>query len=274
MKKFNTEAAGIAVERIRYDCVSEDINLNHCHDRFEILYVVEGFGKCVVEGIEHPIRPRSLIVFLPLIYHSVVLDDGVQYERVSVKFDEACVADVVKGLLNSFIGEKFSAVVFYQSDYVSDAIASVMDRFEALDNFPQNERGKLLRLLLSELVVLLSMVKREAKDSEERELGSRVLNYINEHLYDDITLDSLAKRFFVSKYYLCRAFKSHNGISVHGYITKKRVIRAKQLIESGETAASAADIVGFGDYSAFYRAYTKLIGVAPMTAKNAKKERI
>ena len=38
---------------------------------------------------------------------------------------------------------------------------------------------------------------------------------------------------------------------------------AKKLIESGETAAAAAYKVGFGDYSAFYRAYVKILGVSP-----------
>ena len=84
-----------------------------------------------------------------------------------------------------------------------------------------------------------------------------------ENLSRDVSLDTLARRFFVSKYYLCRAFKKHNGVSVHGYINHKRVMYAKQLIEQGETASGAAYKVGFGDYSAFYRAYVKIIGKAP-----------
>jgi AraC-like DNA-binding protein len=83
----------------------------------------------------------------------------------------------------------------------------------------------------------------------------------------------LAKRFFVSKYYLCRAFKKHNGISVHGYVNQKRVMYAKQLIESGETASSAAYRVGFGDYSAFYRAYVKIVGRSPSSHDRGTEEK-
>jgi len=75
----------------------------------------------------------------------------------------------------------------------------------------------------------------------------------------------LAHRFFVSKYYLCRAFKRQSGSSIHNYINLKRVLYAKRLIESGETASHAAYMVGFGDYSAFYRAYMKHIGSSPKT---------
>ena len=67
----------------------------------------------------------------------------------------------------------------------------------------------------------------------------------------------------MSKYYLCRAFKKYSGVSIHSYITHKRVVYAKQLIDSGETASGAAYKVGFGDYSAFYRAYVKVFGKSP-----------
>ena len=118
----------------------------------------------------------------------------------------------------------------------------------------------------------MSVATRESIPRDEGELGARVIKYLNEHIDKDVSLDKLAKRFFVSKYYLCRAFKKHNGISIHGYVNHKRVMYAKQLIESGETASAAAYRVGFGDYSAFYRAYIKLIGRSP-TSQGSGKDR-
>ena len=101
----------------------------------------------------------------------------------------------------------------------------------------------------------------------EVETQDDLVRYLNENAERDISLDRLARRFFVSKYHLCRAFKKHNGISVHGYINRKRVMYAKQLIESGETASRAAYQVGFGDYSAFYRAYVKIVGKSPTSSE-------
>ena len=86
---------------------------------------------------------------------------------------------------------------------------------------------------------------------------------MNSNFRKDVSLDRLARRFFVSKYHLCRAFKEYSGISVHAYVNHKRIIFAKSLIESGMTASGAAEKVGFGDYSAFYRAYVKILGKSP-----------
>ena len=149
---------------------------------------------------------------------------------------------------------------------------SVFERLEASVQMPTPERNVYIRMLLSELVILLSVSAGEGIACDEDELGSRVIKYLNGNIEKDISLDKLARHFFVSKYYLCRAFKKHNGISVHGYINRKRVMYAKQLIESGETASGAAYRVGFGDYSAFYRAYVKLIGKSP-TAKEGPEQR-
>ena len=73
----------------------------------------------------------------------------------------------------------------------------------------------------------------------------------------------ISRYFFVSKFYLCRAFKARFGISVHEYITTKRIMLSRQLISAGETASAAAYKVGFGDYSSFYRAYRKVVGEVP-----------
>jgi AraC-like DNA-binding protein len=97
------------------------------------------------------------------------------------------------------------------------------------------------------------------------------VKYINDFIDKDNNLDFLSKKFFVSKYYLCHTFKKYTGVSIHSYINHKRVIYAKQLIDEGETASGAAYRVGFGDYSAFYRAYVKILGVPP--TKEIRKTR-
>ena len=130
-----------------------------------------------------------------------------------------------------------------------------------------------MRLLVSQLIVLLSVPDGEALAEETGELGARVIRYLNMNVDRDVSLDSLARYFFVSKYYLCRAFKRHNGISVHGYLTKKRIMHAKDLIESGVSASDAAYQIGFGDYSAFYRAYVKTVGHSPSVDAERPRQR-
>ena len=240
-----------------------DLNVRHCHDFYEILYVIDGKGKFVIEGREYPLSPHTLVVIPPLEYHYVDLNYEANYERCVIHFTESDVIFECRDLLGGFKKNGEDDTNFYISNMNSTPIVSIFEQLEYSENIPESQRLFYIKLLISELVVLLSATNCDKVALEDAELGARVIRYLNEHIEKDISLDKLAKRFFVSKYYLCRAFKRHNGISVHGYVNQKRVMYAKQLIESGETASRAAYRVGFGDYSAFYRAYVKIIGKSP-----------
>ena len=126
--------------------------------------------------------------------------------------------------------------------------------------------------MLSEILILLSSSSPDRSSMQGEPLGLQVIRYLNAHLTDEISLDGLARRFFVSKFYLCRSFREHNGVSVLHYLTEKRVVLAKLLLEQGETAVSAASKAGFGDYSSFYRAYRKVLGVSPKENKVRARE--
>ena len=238
----------------------------HCHDGYEILYVIEGNGKYVIEGAEYLIRPRTILFAPPFSYHSLKIDSDTLYERYVLQFFSNDLTPASQELLFSLNKSLEGVGCYYAADALSPAIFSIFERFEYAESLPENEKKEFRKLLTSELVLLLSVATKQSIPRDEGELGARVIKYLNEHIDKDVSLDKLAKRFFVSKYYLCRAFKKHNGISVHGYINQKRVMYAKQLIESGETASSAAYRVGFGDYSAFYRAYVKLLGKSPTSS--------
>ena len=243
--------------------IPDGLDSRHCHDTYEILNVLSGVGRIVIEGTNFNIRPGTLIVIRPFEYHSMQLDSSAAYERYVLHFSESDLVDDAKTLLKTAFEDVDGSGKLYTATALSSNVRPVFERFDTAESLPENERMIYVKTLLSELMVFLSVSGGEQIAVNEAELGARVIRYLNENIYRNINLDTLARRFFVSKYYLCRAFKKHNGVSVHGYVNHKRVLYAKQLIEQGETASGAAYKVGFGDYSAFYRAYVKILGKAP-----------
>ena len=241
----------------------EKLDNRHCHDSYEILYVIDGTGKFMIEGTSFDVKPGTLVVIRPFEYHSMQLNDSSSYERYVIHFSEEYLVDDVKRLLQAILDGVEGSGKVYNAISLSKNVLSVFERFDTAESLPEDEKAIYVKTLLSELMVFLSVSGGENININEGELGARVIRYLNENIYRNLSLDTLARRFFVSKYYLCRAFKKHNGVSVHGYINHKRVMYAKQLIEQGETASAAAYKVGFGDYSAFYRAYVKIVGKAP-----------
>ncbi|MBQ3016739.1 MAG: helix-turn-helix transcriptional regulator [Clostridia bacterium] len=243
---------------------TKSLSISHCHDSYEILFVADGKGRYLIEGAEFSLRPRTLVLIKPFEYHCVEINADSNYERYVIHFsNNSVVKEVISNLEKLADSENGESGTFFAPDSISQSVVSLFDRFFEAEHLLGEDREIFFKLLLSELIVLLSLAGNEKIAHDECDLGTRLAKYINEYLERDISLDILAKRFFVSKYYLCRAFKKYSGVSIHSYITHKRVVYAKQLIDSGETASGAAYKVGFGDYSAFYRAYVKVFGKSP-----------
>ena len=75
--------------------------------------------------------------------------------------------------------------------------------------------------------VLRSRTAQEERDSYRVDPKmEEVLRYILDHLGEELTVESLSKRFFISRYYLMHRFKAVTGYTVHQYISQKRLLRA------------------------------------------------
>ena len=97
----------------------------------------------------------------------------------------------------------------------------------------------------------------------ENLLYLNICDYINRHLEEDLSLDSLAAFFFVSKFHISHIFKDNMGISLHQYILKKRLHASKNAILSGQPIGQVYHQYGFKDYTSFFRAFKKEYGASP-----------
>ena len=123
-----------------------------------------------------------------------------------------------------------------------------------------------LFLLLNEISKVFSDTadEQEQRDSVEY----KIIRYVNKHLCEKLTLDTVCERFYISKPQLCRIFKKATGTTMGQYITIKRLVTARKLINDGAKPTSVYSECGFGDYSTFYRAYVKNFGEAPSDRHN------
>ncbi len=87
--------------------------------------------------------------------------------------------------------------------------------------------------------------------------------YIREHLSEELSLEQLEKEFFVSRYHICREFKTITGQSPHAYIVKARLDLCKTYIEEGIPINEVYQKGGFGGYNHFFRAFKKEYGMTP-----------
>ena len=125
------------------------------------------------------------------------------------------------------------------------------------------ERALMIQLLVELGRGLGTENYRYAPAENSGEKTADILEYIHEHLTEDISIDRLAEQFYLSKYYMMRLFRERTGFTIHAYLTDKRLRLARELIAQGMTASEACYRCGYHDYSAFSRAYKKRFAASP-----------
>ena len=125
-------------------------------------------------------------------------------------------------------------------------------------------------IVVANTIDILIQLLRAEKNSpvkplkaEKPELLDRVLAYVEEHLAEKISLADIARNFYVSESTVTQTFRKKMGISFYRCVTQRRLISAKKLIENGTSLESTAKLVGFSDYSSFFRAFKQEYGISP-----------
>ena len=85
-------------------------------------------------------------------------------------------------------------------------------------------------------------------------------------------MSDLSRRFFISERSISSLFRKELGTTFSKFLSRRRLIAAKLLIEEGNTLEVVAEKAGFPDYSTFYRAFQKEYGVNPRQYKQSGKD--
>ncbi len=238
----------------------------HTHDEYEIFFFLEGDAHYVVEGKNYSLESGDIIVIrrhemhrifhhsTDVLYSRCVLmvapeffrtHNCPQYER---QFKE----------INEGVGNKISAKVV-RSSGLYDAFVRAKkysDDFNIKDS-------PVLQAIVIEILHLINEVTLFAHDDMPNGNVKDILTYINNNYTGNLSLDEIAEKFFLSKYHLCHAFKKATGLTIHRYITQKRITRVRELTAEGVNITLAVVNAGFNSYSTFYRAYMREYGVSP-----------
>ncbi len=240
----------------------------HVHDGYEVFLLLSGHVEYCVETAVYPLKPGCVIITRPMESHCVHILDSTPYERCCLNFNAEALSAVDTGgrLLIPFHNRPLGQNCFF-SPRETESL-SPASLFAAITRETANEActpGQVLTYLyplLSELLVAFEK-RSDVTHMEPHTSEEMLVDYVNRHLYEDLSVEQVCENFYLSPSQVSRLFKRTTGSSLWNYVLVKRLTEARRLIREGAFARQAAEQVGFHDYSVFYRAYRKRYGTSP-----------
>lgn len=125
--------------------------------------------------------------------------------------------------------------------------------------------------LVSKINQILRCESEEAQSEITGKKANSICRYIDSYYKNDITIEKIAENVYMSPSHASRLFKKETGMTVKAYLTLRRITHAKSLIMQGYKTMSIYSECGFGDYSSFYRAFVKYVGMTPNEFKTLQQ---
>ncbi len=245
----------------------------HYHEFCKLLLLRSGTGGYSVEGQRYTLVPGDVVLIGSRCVHRPEFESGVPYERTIIYISPAFLhRESVEGccLEDCFSGKAGHVLRLKESQ--RRKLFALADKLE--QELSGEEYGRVILstgLLLRILVEIGRDLQNPDASSGVQTQNSRVLDilrYLNDHITEDISVEQLAERFYLSKYHMMRLFRRETGNSIHGYLTDRRLLYAKDLMAQGVSATEACFRSGWNSYSSFTRAFNKRFGTTPTGRKN------
>lgn len=250
----------------------------HYHEFYKILLLFSGSGGYMVEGQRYSLESGDIVLIGSHCVHRPEFEPGTAYERIIIYISPEFLrlhSCAECDLLDCFSGDRGHVLRLDEKE--RSMLFTLCRQLE--QEMSRDEYGRVILCngLLLHLLVDIGRLRR----SEDTTMPSPVLpgnsrvqdiqRYIDAHLTEDLTIDHLSERFYISKYHMMRMFRQETGQSIHNYLSDRRLLHARDLISSGMSATESCFRSGFRSYSSFTRSYAKRFGTTP-TGRSAARE--
>lgn len=249
------------------------------HDYYEIIFLQSEKGCFFVNEKIYPLQFSNVFVFNTMDFHRSVISGEHQ----------SCVIHFSPDLTESLSTQKTNLLACFRNrpkDFChciqlsldqQKQLFVLLEKAESISKSISYGSDIARQLIMAEILIYLNplflTVRRQNLNNSSLDFAriKPIIEYIQENIAQDISLDFLSSKFFISKYHLGHLFKEVTGYPVMEYVIHRRIILARQLLHKNYSVQKTGELIGFNDNSHFIRTFKNIMGVSPGQYKKIER---
>lgn len=234
-------------------------SIPHAHSHTELFYIVGGDGQFRIDGRLFPVRAHQLVVVNPNILHTEV-----SYEAHPLEY----IVLGIEGLELTTPGSdeaRYCIYSFPENNEVLVCMQTILREMQECRPEYQTVCLACMDIIMVQLMrgTSVSVTQAPARSPVNQQCAA-VRYYIEQHYKEPITLDTLAERVSINKFYIAHAFKREYGVSPINFLIACRIREGKRLLaETDLSLSQIAAVLGFSSPSYFSQRFRHAEGVSP-----------
>lgn len=245
----------------------------HWHEEAEFTLITEGQADYQIDLCDYPAASGDILFIPPMILHSISLNDNPEIISETYVFHlnflggnstDICSTRYLIPLMN----QEFAMPYLIKPEHpVYPSLRKIFSQINTLSKDSAIGYELALKALFLQAVFLLLQYSERNLSPDSSTLSDKlkqVLDYIEVHYFENITISHLAELCYFSDYHFMRFFKKHMNMTCIEYINNLRLEKAVELFEQGNTAILDVSLsVGFHNLSYFHKLFKRKYHVTP-----------
>lgn len=243
----------------------------HYHNTYELYYLCSGKRYYFIKDKTYLVDAGTFVFIRKFDIHSTEKYENEGYERILINFNDDFIMPLLSAIGEGDLFERFKGAAGIIKFTGENKVICERMLVHMLEEYEKNTNAcsSYLRSLLLSLFMLMRSQKKDVALPTESNVASRktisdIVGYINNNYFENITLQSISSKFYISPYYFSRSFKRITGLGFNEYLNNVRIKEAKKMLSSSKLSITdISSAVGYQSPTNFGRVFMKITGISP-----------
>ena len=274
---YENAKLGMHVKMVNF---SREAQNPHTHEYYQIYYVIKGSLEHFTENDSSVLSQGDMFIIPPNSMHYIRQEDDSIFYSFSFMLESLGNMDSINKLSLNFLRSlQENKFVRAKITVPANEVLSVNYTMEKLyKEFNEQDLayGEVMRACAIMLITMFARIYYKeqpdniiSSNTVIREQVMHCINYVKNNFSENFTVSEMAKRTAMSKSIFCKYFKEISGMTFNKYVNYTKILKAKEFIKKGYRITDVANLVGYNDFTTFYRNFKKHTGCSPENFKKA-----